>query len=117
MPFKVCSCPKRDMQRDDTSKESSRKRELKLAPHAKRPSKIACVTEIKQEHPSPSPQKTNEEVFIDSPHTVTLTMPNKNAMEHVLRCAYNEITGVMSRDKSKNYQVYADKVQNLLHSL
>ncbi|KAG4079569.1 hypothetical protein HA402_012339 [Bradysia odoriphaga] len=117
MPFKVCSCPKRDMQREDTS-IILRKRESKEIPHGKRPSKVVCSAEIKVEPPTPSPVKNYEPPFPDTQtsHTVTLTMPNKESMKHVLRCAFNEVTGAMARG-SNNYEVYADKIQGLLNSL
>lgn len=118
MPFKVCSCPKRDMQREDSSIRS-RKRELKVAPYGKRPSKMLCLTEVKTEPPTPSPVKNTEQTFPDAPHTVTLTMPDKDAMNHVLRCAFNEIAGIMARDRTQAnyYKPYADKIQGLINSL
>lgn len=118
MPFKVCSCPKRDMQREDTS-IVPRKREAKDVPHGKRPSKMVCpAAEIKIEPPTPSPVKNCEQPFPDNQpsHTVTLTMPNRESMKHVLRCAFNEVTGSMARG-SQNYEVFADKIQGLLNSL
>lgn len=121
MPFKVCSCPKRDNQREDSSIRS-RKREMKTVPYGKRPSKMACLPElleVKTEPPTPSPVKNYEQQFPDTPHTVTLTMPNKDAMNHVLRCAFNEIAGIMARDKTQAvyYKPYADKIQGLINSL
>lgn len=104
------------MQREDTS-TISRKREAKEVPHGKRPSKMVCPAEIKVEPPTPSPKKNYEQPFPDTVgHTVTLTMPNKESMKHVLRCALNEVTGAMLRE-SNNYEVYADKIQGLLNSL
>lgn len=123
MPFKVCSCPKRDMQREDTSQRSRKREREKAVPSGKRPSKMPCLTEVKIEPPTPSPTKNFERPFIDNSrnaHTVTLTMPNKDCMKHVLRCAFNEVIGEMNRDKdhpSENYLVYADRIQGLLHSL
>lgn len=117
MPFKVCSCPKRDMKREEVS-TNTRKREARDVPHGKRPSKMVCSSEIKVEPPTPSPVKNYEQPFADpqASHTVTLTMPNKDSMKHVLRCAFNEVTGAMARG-SHNYEIYADKIQGLLNSL
>lgn len=113
MQFKVCSCPKRDSQRKEDPSTQSRKRELKV-PHGKRPNKMVCTTEVKIEPSTPSPTKNPDE------HTVTLTMPNTESMKHVLRCAYNEVTGLMTRDKtskSESYKPYAGKIDALINSL
>lgn len=121
MPFKVCSCPKRDMQREDTTTQRPMKREMKIFPHGKRPSKMLCLPEVKVEQPTPPPPEANEEhPFGDKSHTVTLTMPNTESMKHVLRCAFNEVVGLAQRDKSNQSNrnmVYADKIRGLLDSL
>lgn len=118
MPFKVCSCPKRDMQREGIS-QNSRKRDSKVLSAGKRPSKMPCldVAEVKVE--PPTPEKNYERPFVDTKHTVTLTMPTKESMKHVLRCAYNEVTGAMMRDETLPrdvYMRYANKIQNLKNS-
>lgn len=112
MQFKVCSCPKRDLQREDTS-YVPRKRECSSVPYGKRPTKLPCVTEIKKE---PCPSNSFEESQRETPYTVTLTMPSKESMQHVLRCAYNEVTALMTNEagQSHNYLVYAQKIEGLL---
>lgn len=125
MPFKVCSCPRRDMQREDPT-TITRKREATEPPQGKRPSKILYTsqpfpTEIKTEPPTPSPTPSPVTTSPGLPgHTVTLTMPTAESMKHVLRCAINEVAGSMARDRTvppENYKVYADKIQGLLNSL
>lgn len=119
MPFKVCSCPKRDMQREDSTIRP-RKRESTVVPYGKRPSKMVCLpAEVKTEPETPSPVKNFEHLISDTPHTISLTMPNKDAMHHVLRCAFNEIAGIMARDKTQAvyYKPYADKIQDLINAI
>lgn len=116
MLFKVCSCPKRDMQREDTS-YMPRKREAGVVGYGKRPTKMTCLTEMKTETPIPSPSNSFVESIPETPHTVTLTMPNKKSMQHVLRCAYNEVTGLMANNSTNQKHqllVYAQKIEGLL---
>lgn len=120
MPFKVCSCPKRDMQREDITTQRPLKREMKVFPYGKRPSKMLCLPEVKVEQPTPPPEINLEQPFPDTSHTVTLTMPNAESMKHVLRCAFNEVAGLSQRDKTappNRNKAYADKIKGLLDSL
>ncbi len=115
MLFKVCSCPKRDLQREDTT-YMPRKREANTVPmHGKRPMKMACA-EIKTEPENPSPSNSFVESFSETPHTVTLTMPNKESMQHVLRCAYNAVSGLMASqpDQSQYLSAFAKKIEGLI---
>lgn len=115
MPFKVCSCPKRDMQREDTS-YVPRKRKSTVAASGKQPTKMLCLQEPKKEvpapSPSPSPSNSSEESVIETPHTVTITMPTKESMHHVLRCAYNEVSGMIN-DKAGHSQMLSMCAQNI----
>ncbi|XP_037037423.1 cellular tumor antigen p53-like isoform X2 [Bradysia coprophila] len=117
MLFKVCSCPKRDMQREDTT-YMPRKREAgsSAIPYGKRPTKMACLTEIKTEPPAtPCPSNSFDEASRETPVTVTLTMPSKDSMQHVLRCAYNEVTGLMaSKEDHSQLLLFAQKIEGLL---
>lgn len=121
MLFKVCSCPKRDMQRDDTTLMPRKREASSAAPYGKRPNKMTSMTalsgEIKTEPPStPCPSNSFAEPLSEIPHTVTLTMPSKESMQHVLRCAYNEVTGLMASkaDESNHLLVFAKKIEGLL---
>lgn len=117
MLFKVCSCPKRDMQREDTSYMPRKRESSVVVPYGKRPTKLTCLTEIKTETPMPCPSNSFEEPTSDTPYTVTLTMPSKKSMQHVLRCAYNEVTGLMansSTGQKSQLLIYAQKIEGLL---
>lgn len=103
------------MQREDST-FLPRKREANSVPHGKRPSKMACLSEIKTEPLNPVPSNSLEQSSPETPYTVTLTMPSKESMQHVLRCAYNEVTGLMTNkaDHSQKYVAYAQKIEGLL---
>lgn len=116
MPFKVCSCPKRDLQKEDSSFMPC-KRKSSAASNGKRPTKKMCLPEMKNESPasSPTPSHSTEPTFPEV--TVTLTMPNRNSMLHVLRCAHNEVTGLMTNStegNSREFERYAQRIEGLL---
>lgn len=116
MLFKVCSCPKRDLQREDTS-FLPRKRESSAVAYGKKPTKMPCFQEIKTEPSEPSPSNSFEEPCPETPYTVTLTMPSKESMRHVLRCAHNEVAGLMASNnggQSDQLAIYAQKIEGLL---
>lgn len=123
--FKVCSAPKRDMARDEIDKSAEkRKSEVTTAPLSKRPSKIikmeACVRDedIKTESfagaggPS-TPPSLNTAVNDDQSVTITFAMPNRESMSHVLRCAYNEVTGMCARNKQTDPTQYLKYARNI----
>lgn len=152
MHFKVCSCPKRDMSKDDESLQSMPKQKREqpeefMPGKGKRPNKtMRLEDDIKEENPasvSPdhnaqpslqlqlqtqpvtysapsSAQTTPSPSIIDADQqsvTITLTMPNRASMQHVLRCAYNEITGMMTKERSTNpsaYLKYAKKIEQFI---
>lgn len=122
MLFKVCSCPKRDMQREDCS-FMPRKREASTVSHGKRPTKMSCLAEIKTEpsNPNECPSNSFGETTVDNSRTVTLTMPSKESLQHVLRCAYNEVSGLMAANTNdaelRELMRYAKKIDGLLGKL
>lgn len=99
--FKVCSCPKRDAEREMPEQLKRKPSGAQSHPRGKKPKYQVTLenTEIKTEPvdsppepvPSPSPPGAGEV-------TLTLTMPNAEAMRHVLECAFNKIAGVMASD-------------------
>lgn len=95
-----------------------RKREASSSavPYGKKPTKMACLKEIKTE-PMTDPSSSNSfaESVGETPHTVTLTMPSRESMQHVLRCAYNEVTGSMAKNGDNSHLlVFAQKIEGLL---
>lgn len=113
MPFKVCSCPKRDMQREDSS-YMPRKRESSDTSYGKRPTKM--IKTESSSPPSPSPSHSIEPPFPEIPVTVTLTMPTKESMLHVLRCAHNEVAALMSTTEgdSNQFSTFVKKIDGLI---
>lgn len=136
--FKVCSAPKRDMARDEKEMEKLRtnKRPMStdIAAVGKRPSKMIKLeprenikierNEMKSddggESSIPSPKENNEEEIDnnkDESVTITFTMPTRDSMAYVLRCARNEIFGLCARNKTKDptqYFKYARKIEKLM---
>lgn len=147
MNFKVCSCPKRDMQKDSEN-VVPRKREAQddIAVKGKRPNKMMRVSSaetqvkieppasvspvsninqrstiagsitpttppIQQQQPPPIPSVQNEDESV----TLTITMPNRQSMVHLLRCGFNECTGLMATQNPNQHLVkYAQTLQRFL---
>lgn len=119
--FKVCSAPKRDMARDQIDKTAEKRKSEVTRPLSKRPSKMikmeadvrnqAIKTEDCAGAGEPStPSPINSPVAGDQSVTITFTMPNRESLSHVLRCAYNEITGMCARNKQE------DPIHNLKYA-
>lgn len=117
MHFKVCSCPKRDKDKEEEAlqsleqqpKQKKRKPSDAAVNHPscsnKRPLKYVVKIEpgvtplpgckvlramSPQAPPNLNSDSDAEEVKIE------LVMPNKKSMKHVLQCAYNEVSGNMT---------------------
>lgn len=159
MHFKVCSCPKRDLMKDEESIQNMQKQkrdvpeefcpgkgkrpnktmrpdeEIKIEPPPSvsspdcnsvqsitPPLKLQIHTQpiIHSAQPTPTPTPTPSPPVIDGDQqsvTVTLTMPNRESMQHVLHSAYNEIAGLMAKDRSTNpsaYLKYARKIEQFI---
>lgn len=122
MHFKVCSCPKRDMNKETKPIMPSKKREAMSAPQGKHPSKMLCMGQpqqlVKTEPITPPSPLTSDapspmsQVQRDRTVAVTILLPNRDAAGHVLRCAYNEVTAQMTKDK-QNVEAYIGYAQNI----
>lgn len=113
--FKVCSCPKRDADREQPS-HSKRKSSNEPFPKGKRPKftmKNSQPDNIKIEpddSDTPStPEDTNQPKLVD----ITLTVPVESA-KHILKCAYNEITGQMAANPKSDPKFYQKIARNIL---
>lgn len=65
-------------------------------------------------HTTPSPSIVDAD---QQSVTITLKMPNRASMLHVLRCAYNEVTGMMAREQSSAYLKYAKNIEQFIGKL
>lgn len=98
--FKVCSCPKRDAERE--TKHDNNKRKAAGAepfPKGKRPkyapkNEMEMKQEIKTE-PDDSDSPAEEEWV-----KAMICMPDNESLRHVLKCAFNEIAGKMAAGKT-----------------
>lgn len=138
MNFKVCSCPHRDFNKETTL--PTKKRGATQTPQGKHPSKMACLKTVKQE-PNSSPAQvlipqqspaddsllspssdisrlpsSPESPMTDSSVSITLKLPNLGSAQHVLQCAFNDVTGRMARDSanSNKYMPYARNIEKIM---
>lgn len=126
MHFKVCSCPKRDMFKDKHSLQPPKKRDAPATSHGKHPSKMMCLptNAVKTElsHAQPTPPVAMENPTYESPPpadkniALSFFMPTSESALHVLRCAFNEITGLMAKEKANpnKYIVHARNIEKLM---
>lgn len=107
--FKVCSCPKRDAEREMPQKRATA--DSGSYPKGKKPKyqltrsdlpgiKVEPQDEMSPPPPNATPRHSSEGV------TVTLTLPNADIMCHVLECAYNKVAGEMAKNQSNNVEKY-----------
>lgn len=141
MHFKVCSCPKRDKDKEEealTTLEQQPKQKKRKASDAafnhpscsnKRPIKYVVNHVVKTE-PGVTPPYDGKVLRSMSPHVppnvnsdsdneevkFEIVMPNKKAMQHVLKCAYNEISGSMTNkgtQSAKSLMPYLKNIKQL----
>lgn len=104
----------------------SKKREAPATSHGKHPRKMMCTPAnqmVKSEPVQPTtPPVEMETTTYESPPPVDTSiplsffMPNTESALHVLRCAFNEITGLMAKDKSNpnKYIFHARNIEKLM---
>lgn len=120
--FKVCSCPKRDAERE-LPQLKRKTHEGPPCPRGKKPKYqlINQLAEVKKEPEEPDPETAAEEpapsINTNSagPITVTLKLPNAEVANHVLECAFNKIAGMMALERSdpNSYMKYLEHVRKL----
>lgn len=117
MNFKVCSCPRRDMEKEEgvVSKQpfpKKRKSGDSRYPDGKKPCKVTIpvVQKVKSETVTPPPY-VNAASPSFSPandigaRTITITMPDSESAHFVLRTAYNEIAGRMASNRNPDFYI------------
>ncbi|CRK88703.1 CLUMA_CG002347, isoform A [Clunio marinus] len=131
LAFKVCSCPKRDKEKEEESCKKPLPKKRK--PEAEPPStskKIAIQIPIKQEvvdvltnavsfQELPSDlQALNSDLVgykKENSCEVTVTMPNEKMKKDLLKCAFDMVAGEMARTantpNAADYQPYLENIQ------
>lgn len=71
--FKVCSCPKRDMNKEFNSIHPTKKRDAPSAPPGKHPSKMLCLAPVKIE--PQLPQQQDVQMALPTPPIIPPTTP------------------------------------------
>lgn len=104
---KVCSCPKRDCDRELSEKPSKRKASAGGSyPKGKKPKYTEVKTEVKTE-PEDSDAPSSPIDCIATANVINqwstqLNMPTREMLLYVLDCAYDKIAGEMARDRKSN---------------
>lgn len=119
--FKVCSCPKRDAERESREKRKSTGHED--FPKGKRPKYAPSQNssqnvEIKTE-PHELDVSTSPNALLPKPVTKTITMPDAESMNFMLECGFNKITGKMAIDKKtppEYYSKYAKAIRKQMEN-
>lgn len=125
MNFKVCSCPKRDREKDEESNTKALPKKRKAEPAAPSTSKKVAMTIVKQE--SDTTLSMNSEpilvTFMPSDSTVEvkreqtnsevhLVMPNQDLKQKLLKNAFDMVSGEIQRTgDSATYQPYLIDIQ------
>lgn len=124
MNFKVCSCPKRDREKDEESNTKALPKKRKAEPAAPSTSKKIAMTIVKQE--SDTTLSMNSEpivTFMPSDSTVEvkreptnsevhIVMPNQDLKQKLLKNAFDMVSGEIQRTgDSATYQPYLIDIQ------
>lgn len=124
MNFKVCSCPRRDMEKEEcaiTNQPLPKKRkagEPPRHPDGKKPCKVISLPVVKKERsetltvPYVNAESPSSMPLDDISRTVTLTMPDSESMLFILRQAYNDIVGKMAATKN-NPDIYINHARRI----
>lgn len=130
MNFKVCSCPRRDMEKDEEGAiknqpfPKKRKAGELRHPEGKKPCKVISLPVVKKEKSETLtvPPYVNVESPTPMPHddlsrTVTFTMPDAESMVFILRQAYNDIVGKMAATTNPDIYIgHARRIKRLMEN-
>jgi hypothetical protein len=115
MHFKVCSCPRRDKEKDEsTTKVFPKKRKLE---NANAPSTSKKLHLMKQESSDLSGEHAMGVTIkqeIDASCEVKISLPNEQLKREVLRAAYNIVAGEMTRSGQLSYNQCLIDIQKQL---
>jgi P53 DNA-binding domain len=124
MHFKVCSCPRRDKEKDEnTPKAFPKKRKLENANNPSTSKKIATKIESDTTLPMegslisvPSLPVNNLSGIVikqeqDNPVELKLVLPNEQIKKKIIELAYDTIAGEMSRSGQMAYINYLNEIQ------
>jgi hypothetical protein len=113
MHFKVCSCPRRDKEKDEQSSATKvlpKKRKLDNPNAASTSAKRIQLTRQDSDM-STQMDISNVKLEPDSQCELKLNLPNENIRKEVLRYAYNAIAGEMNRTGQMGYNHYLTEIQ------
>lgn len=111
--FKVCSCPKRDKDKEEATMNTSikilpKKRKLEHSAVPSTSKKVALAPVIKQESDismnSVVTAENTESMAVEDTCELRMWLPNADIKKKVLQSTYNILAGEMHRDKDANYE-------------
>lgn len=126
MNFKVCSCPRRDMEKEEsvaTNQSFPRKRKSGESryPDGKKPCKVTMPAQkVKSEIVTPPPYVNAASPSFTPANdvgarSINIVMPNSETAYFMLRSGYNEICGKMASSKNPDaYINYARAIKKLM---
>lgn len=121
---KICSCPKRDMRKDEDTLQLPKKRSRKdECPVGKKVLKLDSDIKIepKQEEDdeedsfSGSAESSNDIVSTSNGFKITMELPDMDAVNHVFECAFNKVAGKMAL-KPESAIMYSKMIRTLKKS-
>lgn len=116
MQFKVCSCPRRDKEKDEESTKVVLPKKRKLEGGNVPSTSAKRISLPRQDSDSVMQMETvtdmsNIKLEPDSPCELKLLVPNENLKKEVLRAAYNIIAGDMTRTGQMAHNCYLTEIQ------
>jgi hypothetical protein len=108
MNFKVCSCPKRDKDKEETDSGCRKRKtgeDTKFCPPGKKPAKV----QVKEEPTTPLGSESESQIDLrpspSSGHTITLRMHDEEAVKEVLKHAFQITAASMVTRSSEVEQI------------
>lgn len=120
---KICSCPKRDMRKDEDTLQLPKKRSRRdECPVGKKILKLDSDIKIepkpeedKEDDSFSSSTESNDIVPTPNGFKITMELPNMEAVHHVFDCAFNKVTGQMAHNPESAI-LYAKTIRPLKKS-
>lgn len=104
LPFKVCSCPKRDAEREQTDNNKRKLTGNEPFPKGKRPKYAPRNTQLDVKI---EPEDSDAAEDADTPKLVDflIKIPS-NCCKYMAECAFNKMTGMMATQPEKHTELY-----------
>lgn len=109
--FKVCSCPKRDLVKEEAISEASKikfmPKKRKLEPESSKPSNSVAVMAA-----DTATQQVKTETVEENACEVRMLLPNAEIKKKVLDAVHDILAGEMHRNREVNYDKFIDDLKS-----